>query len=188
MRIRTDPAVCVTILRLFYHYGRGNEQVVQPTKNWINQILRNRAYLGGTRYHSSPDVFLFYLSKLLQENPTSDVHKDNASLLCSRLKERINTEGDAMEVAMRVLACQSLRIDAQWDLKKLIDLQFEDGGWPTGWLCRLGKSGLQIGSRGISTALAITAIENGRKNQSRFESTIIGSGVSEKDPSSSVNT
>ena len=39
-------------------------------------------------------------------------------------------------------------------------MQCEDGGWEIGYIYRYGISGMKIGSRGYTTAMAIKAIED----------------------------
>lgn len=157
-RPRTDPFVCVNVLRLLYRYDRGNEIALQGTKSWVVEVLTQRTYLDGSRYYPSPDVFLFYLSQLLKENSASDLHELIGEHLSSRLKERIGVESDAISIAMRLSACKSLGIWNKHDRKRLLALQCEDGGWSAGCLCCTGKQGTRIGNRGLATALAVKAL------------------------------
>ncbi|KIX92295.1 uncharacterized protein Z520_12041 [Fonsecaea multimorphosa CBS 102226] len=162
-RPRIDPAVCVNALRFFYKYGRDDLPALQPTKAWVSDVLFYRAYLDGTYYYPSGDVFLYLFSRLLSANPESDIYRSTCALLRERLQERIGSPGDAVELAMRVIACLDMGLKNDVDLKKLEALQEEDGGWPIGWLCQTGKISLKIGSRGVATALAVKAIEMARK-------------------------
>ena len=162
-RPRVDPAVCVNALRFFYKYSRGDSPALQPTKNWISDVLFYRAYLDGTYYYPTADVFLYLFSRLLTTNPDSDMYRSTSALLRERLQERIGTSGDALELAMRVIACHDMGIKNEVDLKKLELSQEEDGGWEVGWLCQTGKTSLKIGNRGLTTALAIKAIETARR-------------------------
>ncbi|OAL38690.1 hypothetical protein AYO20_01896 [Fonsecaea nubica] len=164
-RPRIDPAVCVNALRFFYKYGRDDLSALQPTKAWVSDVLFYRAYLDGTYYYSSGDVFLYLFSRLLSANPESDIYRSTCALLRERLQERIGSPGDTIELAMRVIACLDMGLKNNVDLRKLEALQEEDGGWPIGWLCQTGKISLKIGSRGVATALAVKAIEMARKNQ-----------------------
>ena len=75
-----------------------------------------------------------------------------------RLQERVGENGDALDLAMRVLACDSLGIECKADRDALFHLQCQDGGWELGWLCRYGSTGVKIGNRGVTTALAMKAI------------------------------
>ncbi|KIX07599.1 uncharacterized protein Z518_02252 [Rhinocladiella mackenziei CBS 650.93] len=164
-RPRVDPAVCVNALRFFYKYSRGDSPALQPTKNWVSDVLFYRAYLDGTYYYPTGDVFLYLFSRLLTANPHSDIYRSTASLLRERLQERIGTTGDALELAMRVIACHDMGIKNDVDLRKLEISQEEDGGWEVGWLCQTGKTSLKIGNRGLTTALAVKAIDMVRKTK-----------------------
>ena len=64
-----DPVVCVNALRLFYLQGR--EKQVSRTFDWVLDVLRNRAYQAGTRYYPSPDLFLYFLTRLTYGMRTS---------------------------------------------------------------------------------------------------------------------
>ncbi|KAK0099604.1 hypothetical protein ONS95_013499 [Cadophora gregata] len=158
-RDRTDPAVCINVVRMFYQYGRGMDSDLQATKDWIQDVLFYRAYSSGTRYYQQPDVFLYFFARLLLENPHSDIHRNTASLLRERLKERINTEADSMGLAMRILACHFVGLRDEADLQRLLKTQLADGSFEIGWLCQYGKSKVKLGHQGLTTALAVAAIQ-----------------------------
>lgn len=164
-RPRVDPNVCINALRFFYKYSRGESADLQPTKNWIADVLFYRAYLDGTYYYPTGDVFLYLFSRLLTTYPDSDIYRRTASLLRERLQERVGTSGDALELAMRVIACHDMGVKNEVDLRKLEISQEQDGGWEVGWLCQTGKTSLKIGNRGLTTALAIKAIGMTRKTK-----------------------
>lgn len=167
-RPRVDSAVCINALRLFYKMDRGSSPALQPTKDWILDVLFYRAYLDGTYYYPSGDIFLYLFSRLLTENQFSDIYRNAASLLRERLKERIGASGDALELAMRIIACHDMGVPNIIDSRRLQTCQMEDGGWQIGWLCNTGKTGLKIGNRGLTTALSIKAIDMVRKNFSKM--------------------
>lgn len=48
-RPRTNPEVCVNMLRVFYRFGRGDDPRIKKTEDWAVQCLKNRAYLYGNR-------------------------------------------------------------------------------------------------------------------------------------------
>lgn len=161
-RERTDPTVCVNVVRLFYTYGRGLDPRLAPTKQWIWEVLVHRAYADGTRYYHQPDVFLYFFARLLAENPGSDLHRAGGQrLLATRLREQLNTTADPMGLAMRVLACHLAGLGplADGDLARLLATQQADGAFEMGWLCRYGKTGVKLGHRGLTTALAVKAVE-----------------------------
>ena len=81
-------------------------------------------------------------------------------LLKDRVQERIGAEGDSITLAMRILVCSFVGIRNDLDLCRLLPLQCIDGGWEIGWIYRYGASvDISVGSRGLTTALAIKAIE-----------------------------
>ena len=114
----------------------------------------------GTRYYSTPETFLYFFSRLCQSVNDPAVQRDLKALLVERIKERIGTSGDALCLAMRLLACKSVGISNRVDLNTLLSTQSEDGGWPAGWMYWYGSSGVEIGNRGVTTALAVKAIES----------------------------
>ncbi|KAG6911133.1 hypothetical protein DXG01_003873 [Tephrocybe rancida] len=156
-RPRFDPIVCVNTLSLFYTYGRGSE--LHRTLQWVQEVLRNRAYLEGTRYYETPECFLFFTSRLLASSGDPELHAALKPLLKERVQERIGAEGDALALAMRIIVTDFVGIRNEVDLRALLPLQQEDGGWEIGWMYKYGSSGIRIGNRGLTTALAVKAVE-----------------------------
>jgi len=125
----------------------------------------NRAYLEGTRYYETPECFLYFMSRFLSRSRDADLHALLKPLLKERIQERIGAEGNSSALSMRILTCDFVRIRDEVDLRKLLTLQCEDGGWEIGWIYRLGVSRICIGNRGLSTALAIKAVETSTASQ-----------------------
>ena len=71
----------------------------------------------------------------------------------------MGTSGDAVVLAMRVIACASVGVKNVTDLRRLLALQLEDGSWGPGSLYRYGSSRIEIGNHGVATALALQAID-----------------------------
>ena len=160
-----DPIVCVNVLNLFYKNGRGHE--LPGTLNWVEEVLKNRAYISGTYYYVSADQFLFFLSRLMQNAPA--VHQRLASIFKDRVVERFGAEADSLSLAARIIAACVVDIVDQRDLTTLLSLQNRDGSWKDGWFYKYGASGILIKNDGVTTALAIRAIrdvEKLRKSQS----------------------
>ncbi|KAI9763248.1 MAG: hypothetical protein M1840_000823 [Geoglossum simile] len=155
-RPRVDPVVCVNVLSLFYSYGRGSE--LDRTYQWVYQVLLHRAYLDGTRYYVTPESFLFFLARLLGSSDSPDLHQQLKPLLVERIQERIGANGDALALAMRIVVCGYLGIQNDVDLRALLPLQCEDGGWEVCWVYQYPNRGRKVGNRGLTTALAIKAI------------------------------
>jgi len=80
-------------------------------------------------------------------------------LLRDRVQERIGAEGDSGTLAMRILVCNFVGIRNELDLRRLLPMQCIDGGWEIGWIYRYGLTDILVGNRGLTTALAMKAIE-----------------------------
>ena len=113
----------------------------------------------GTRYYPSPDCCLGFFGRLLRSS-TDEAHLQLTigPLLKSRVQERVGESGNTLDLAMRVLACDSLGVECSVDRHTLLRLQGQDGGWESGWMYRYGSTGVKIGNRGVTTALAVKAI------------------------------
>ncbi|RDB17364.1 hypothetical protein Hypma_001818 [Hypsizygus marmoreus] len=156
-RPRLDAVVCVNVLTMFYAYDRGTE--LQKTLEWVKEVLQNHAYLDGTRYYDTAECFLFFVSRLLASSDDPELHATLMPLLKKRVQERIGAEGDSLALAMRILVCAFVGIRGEVDLHALLPLQREDGGWEIGWIYKTPGTGARIGNRGLTTALAVKAIE-----------------------------
>jgi hypothetical protein len=121
-------------------------------------VLEHRAYLDGTRYYETAECFLFFASKLLLATSDAILHARLVPLLRTRILERSGASGDALALAMRVLAGTVVGLRLEQDFTQLLPLQCEDGGWGPGWMYKYGSSNIKIGNRGLTTALALNAI------------------------------
>ena len=149
--------VTANVLACFYRSGRGHR--LAHTLQQVHDAILNRSYINGTRYYPSADCCLGFFARLLQFG--ADDHNLQATmgpLLKSRLQERVGENGNALDLAMRVLACDSLGIECSADREALLRSQCQDGGWEAGWLCSYGSTGVKIGNRGVTTAFALKAI------------------------------
>jgi hypothetical protein len=149
-----DPIVCVNVLTFFYSNGRGED--LSATLDWVYSVLEHRAYRDGTLYYYGRDTFLFFLSRLLSISPV--VYNRFSALFSRRIAEQFGVEGDCMALAMRVIAASKVQLCDVQDYEKLLQLQETDGSWPTGWVYKYGGADILIGSRGLTTALAVQAI------------------------------
>ena len=152
-----DPFVCVNVLSLFYQHGRGHQ--LSRTLDWVYEVLLHRAYHGGSRYYMSPDCFLFFMSRLLKRVDDPAVQARFRPLFIERLNERIGAAGDSMDLAFRILAAATVGIQCPRDLERLTTAQCDDGGWDLCWFYMFGSTGVKAGNRGLTTALAVKAIE-----------------------------
>ena len=143
------------MLTLFYKHGRGHE--LPETLDWIEQVLINRAYISGTYYYASADQFLFFLSRLLQNSP--EVRQRLGRIFKDRVMERFGAEADSLSLAARIIAATVVDLVDDRDLETLLRTQREDGSWGDGWFYKYGSSGILIRNDGVTTALAIRAIQ-----------------------------
>lgn len=141
---------------MFYKYGRGHQ--LQRTLEWVHDVLLHRAYVDGTRYYDTGDCFLFFVSRLLKTSQDPQLQNYLGALLKDRTQERIGAPGDALNLAIRLQVCHAFGLDNDVDMKTLLSLQWEDGGWEAGCMYKYGATGLKLGNRGLTTALAIQVI------------------------------
>lgn len=76
------------------------------------------------------------------------------------MSERLGLEGSASDLAMRIITCAQLGIKADEDRKVLLGLQGEDGSWEPGWMYQYGTTGVKIGNRAVTTAMAVAALSS----------------------------
>ncbi|KAI0328206.1 hypothetical protein GY45DRAFT_1019160 [Cubamyces sp. BRFM 1775] len=160
-RPRIDPVVCVNVLTFFHANGRGDDLL--ETFNWVLHVLKNRAYVpAGTLYYYGPDPFLYFFSRLLSIAPS--IRAKLADLFRERVSERFGAPGDALALSIRILAALSVGlISDSRDYEHLLKMQEEDGSWPTGWIYKYGATGILVGNKGLTTAMAVTAIRKFRE-------------------------
>ncbi|EKG14268.1 HAD-superfamily hydrolase subfamily IA variant 3 [Macrophomina phaseolina MS6] len=160
-RPRTSPEVCCNILRVFCRFGCGDDPRIRATRDWVVRCLHNRAYVHGSRFYSTPETFLYFSARLYLEC-SSETLKEELEVVKEALLERVNVPVNPLALALRIFACQLVGIDARFwrqDLAAFQALQEEDGGWPAGHFCCMGRTGAKIGNRGLTTALALRIME-----------------------------
>ncbi|KAI0474200.1 HAD-like protein [Xylaria cf. heliscus] len=160
-RPRTTPETCCNILRVFYRFGYGSDARIRKTKDWVVNCLKNRAYLDGSRYYTTPEGFLYFVARLYVDGP-EDLKQELAEIH-EALQERIDVSTNPLALALRISACQLVGINPDRyskDIKLFMSLQQEDGGWPAGHFCSFGSTGDRIGNRGLATALAVKIIRH----------------------------
>ncbi|KLO06692.1 hypothetical protein SCHPADRAFT_895235 [Schizopora paradoxa] len=154
-RQQLDPVVCANVLTLFYKHDRGEE--LGNTLAWVLAVLEHRAYLEGTYSYIGGDAFLFFVSRLM--GVSTSVKERVVFLFQERVRERFGKEGDALSLAMRILAAASVGIRDVVDRDTLLTMQELDGGFPMGWIYKFANAGIRVGNRGLATALAVKAIK-----------------------------
>lgn len=161
-RPRVTPEVCCNILRVFYRFGRGGDPRTQATVDYVVECLNNNACLHGNRHYSTPESFLYFVARLYVESKDPSLQK-RLGAIRAQLQDRLNVPVNPLALALRLFACQCVGVDAQLykkDLEKLVSLQDEDGGWPAGHFCCIGRTGARIGNRGLTAALALRILQH----------------------------
>ncbi|KAI0001225.1 Haloacid dehalogenase-like hydrolase-domain-containing protein [Xylariaceae sp. FL0662B] len=155
-RARVDPVVSANILACFYTFNRGHE--FERTLELVRSTLLDRSYMQGTRYYPSPDCCLGFIGRLLRSSGDAHLQTTLGPLLKSRMRERVGLEGNALDLAMRIVTCAQLGVACEHDRRALLNLQGEDGSWEAGWMYQYGSTGVKIGNRGVTTAMAAAAL------------------------------
>ncbi|KFA54738.1 hypothetical protein S40293_00763 [Stachybotrys chartarum IBT 40293] len=155
-RHRVDPIVSANVLACFYSFGRGHE--FERTLRLVRSVLLDRSYMEGTRYYPTVDCCLGFIARLLRSSSNPHLHETLGPLLESRLRERLGHGGSAMDLAMRIIACSQMGIACQGERGTLLQLQCADGSWEPGWMYRYGSTGVKVGNRAVTTAMAVAAL------------------------------
>lgn len=150
-----DPVVCVNALYLAYRLGR--EAEVEPTLEYVRQVLVERSFTKGTRYYHSPDTFLYFAARLVRRFPV--LHGKLLKPLREALVERQGATEFPLDVAQRVIAARWLRVPSNESVR-LVELQDADGCWPADSLFRYGRKRIYFGSRALTAAFALCAIRD----------------------------
>ncbi|CAI7630045.1 unnamed protein product [Penicillium pancosmium] len=158
-RPRVDAVIALNVLITFHTYGRGYE--LPQTLDWMHSILTHRAYIDGTRYYSTAEWFLYYLSRLLARSNDPLLHQRLKPLLRTRVTERVGVNGDAFCLGMRLLTCNFLEIENFQDRERLAEMQCEDGGWEPSCMYFFPSERKEIGNRGLTSAFAVAALRGG---------------------------
>jgi hypothetical protein len=129
-------------------------------------MLLERSYMDGTRYYTTADCCLGFVARLLRCSSDTHLHLTLRPLLESRLRERVGLEGSALDLAMRISACAQMGVACREDRVTLLKMQCKDGSWEQGWMYRFGSTGVRVGNRAVTTAMAVAALEAGQDGTS----------------------
>lgn len=155
-RPRTDAIVAVNVLFLMHQIGIGDKKELQKTKEFIYEYLVSDAYLEGTRYYPCPDVFLFFLSRLVTTNKND--YQNFISPLKQKLLLRVDATNHCVERALRGLALRQVGTINRVDFLKSLDCQLKDGGWPMYGLFIAAKSKTFFGSRELASSIMLESL------------------------------
>ncbi|MEK7606738.1 MAG: hypothetical protein AAB444_00875 [Patescibacteria group bacterium] len=152
---RIDPVVSANALYLAQLLGRGEE--MRQTEQWLLETLHTGAYQSGTRYYQSPDSFLHFMGRL---SKFPDLLDKTKAKLAEQLQQRIGKTEYPLDLAMRAALADSLGIDNDSEKQKLLRLQKQGGSWPADALFQYGSQRGYFGSKTLTTAFSIRALES----------------------------
>jgi hypothetical protein len=150
-----DHVVAANIV--YFAYLLGREKEIIKSIDWIYQILQTKQYLSGSRYYNSPNAFLFAISRIANKFASFD--NRFKGLLYESIKQRIGQEEHPIDIAMVIIITKYLDIDITCDQEKLLHMQNDDGSWPADALFKFGSDNKYFGSKALTTAYAIRALE-----------------------------
>lgn len=133
----------------------GTNQLAEPTLNHVINVLQNKEYLKGSRYYSSPLMFLYFFSRLFDFEYFQQFKK----IVKEQLIE-IPPSEDPLDLAYKIIIAKKLNMKCDQEIELLVKQQAKDGGWPFDAVYRFGKKEIYFGSRAITTAFALHALEN----------------------------
>jgi hypothetical protein len=152
---RVDAAVCVNALYLFYLLEREGD--VAASEEFIWEHLTGPNFAHGTRYYSSPDIFLLFLSRLVRD--FAQPRWRFTAMLEERLRERFGApDSNVLELAARVSAAANIGLVAEQDIGDLVRYQRADGSWPAAPCFRFGRQERYFGGDSLSTAWGVRAL------------------------------
>jgi hypothetical protein len=152
---RVDAAACANALYLFYLLEREGD--IAASEEYVWQHLTGPNFALGTRYYSSPDIFLLFLSRVVRDFGIP--HRRFAAALEERLRERFAAPNSSvLELAARVAAAANLGLVAEDDIGELVRYQRADGSWPAAPCFRFGREERYFGGDSLSTAWGVRAL------------------------------
>lgn len=154
-KARVDILMCVNGLALFNEYGRGHQ--LAATEDWIYNVLLTRAFRDGTHYYPSPDLFLYFVSRMLRKAP--NLRERFGSVLRDCVLERMEAGSDVLALASRLIAAARCGVRNDHNMEKLLALQKEDGSWEAGVVYQFTRVSGVAWHQGLTVSLAVLAIE-----------------------------
>ena len=151
---RIDANVLVNVLYLLHAVDRANEAAL--SERFVFQTLGRRTYLEGSRYYPSPDVFLYFLSRLVRDYPhTTSRYR---GLLRKELVERKKISSTFLDISLRCAALDNIGLDASEYRDTIRRLQAHEGYWPAETFFKYGQTNRCFGGEALSTGFGIRAL------------------------------
>ena len=153
-RGRVDQCVLANVFYLLHQVGMAD----RADASWqcLVNFLLSDDYLLGTRYYPSPDVFLYFASRLVRDFPGPRGVLQEP--LRARLTARRGADTPCFERALRVSACANVGLEAAEDLLVVASARRRNGSWASSPFFRYGRNPRYFGSESISTAVGAQAL------------------------------
>ncbi len=150
-----DPVVCANALYLATMRDRDREAA--KTNDYVYRMLEEQSCAQGTRYYPSEDTFLCRIARLVKDYPVRFARFREP--LQRRLTRRMGTTSSPLEMAQRIIAASRLDLPVATEKQRLAMLQTADGSWPADGYFRYGRSRIFFGSKALTTAFALRALD-----------------------------
>jgi hypothetical protein len=150
-----DPVVGVNALYLIALLGR--EKEARKTEAYVFEYLRTQAYSEGTRYYPSPDIFLYFLARLIDTFPYFRTRYEKK--LKEALQTRLGSSNSPLDLAARVITAKVLGISNDLEEHRLVLMQNKSQGWKAGAFFKFGTRRGFFGCNALTTAFATKALE-----------------------------
>ncbi|WP_437622825.1 hypothetical protein [Sorangium sp. So ce1151] len=156
-RCRIDPVPAANALYLAYLLGREDE--ARATEEYLIDSLRPEKFAcpNAFYYYLTPDVLLYWASRLLDFDKFLQKY---AHVVEGALRARVGSSDVPLELALRVITANRLRIDNASERDALRRAQTPDGSWPISPIYKLGRSDVYVGSEALVTAFALKALDD----------------------------
>ncbi|MCD6226741.1 MAG: hypothetical protein J7J93_03030, partial [Candidatus Aenigmarchaeota archaeon] len=151
---RIDHVAIANALYFLYLMGKKNK-ITNINQKYIMKVLYSGRYLEGSHYYHSPDTFLYMLARL---NKFYYFQEKFGNIIKDHLIQRINATDWPLDISMRISSLNKFNILDLVEIKKILKLQQNDGGWPIDSIYHYGSKVGYFGSRSISSAFAIEAL------------------------------
>ena len=153
---RVDASVCVNALYTFACVGREDE--LSGSAAYVAQQLDAEHAEASARYYPSPDLFLYFVSRLVRDFDWAE--RRFGPRARERLLQRCGDvrSANVLELSTRACAASNLGLTAEDELCMLADAQQEDGSWRASPCLRFGRTQRYLGGECLTTALALRAL------------------------------
>ncbi len=170
---RLDPVVCANAI--YFLSLTGSLEGAEKTLKYLLQEVTSpdaKWKTEGSRYYPSPDVALYFITRsmLTSQNFMSEkIYSQFQKALTDIWKERILVKTTStLDLSARLITGIQLELYIENSSEKsamdtmlipLMKPQEQDGGWKKEALFRCGRDAYYFGSRELTTAFALTALE-----------------------------